>query len=180
METPYRLKIKVGLHEFDAEGDREAVQEQFNAWKELISIMPPPFVAQPQNEARTFEFQTPMPPPKPDLAFIDTSLDKIMKIDNRVVSMTVRPKSVEDAILLLLYGQKTLRANDSVTGSEILDGLTATGGLSFGRIDRLLEKAGTDGDVIVTGERRAKRYRLTNAGLSKARQLASDMVAIVA
>jgi hypothetical protein len=180
MENSYRLKIKVGLHEFEAEGDRDTVQEQFKLWKELISITPTPPPPQPQIEPRPYELQPLPPPPKLDLAFTDTALDKIMKVDNRIVSMTIRPKTIEDAILLLLYGQKILRANDSVTGSEILDGLTATGGLSFGRIDRLLEKAGETGDAIVTGERRSKRYRLTNAGMSKARQLASDLIAIVA
>ena len=58
--------------------------------------------------------------------------------------------------------------------------IKATGGLAVGRIDRLLEKAGTDGDVLVSGERRAKRYRLTNTGLAKARQIAIDLIAVVA
>ncbi len=82
--------------------------------------------------------------------------------------------------MLILYAQKTLRENDSITGGEIIEGLTATGGLAVMRVDRLLEKAGRDGDVIVIGERRAKRYRLTNTGLNKARGLAAEMIAIVA
>lgn len=180
MDNIYRLKIKVGPNEFEAEGDREAVQEQFNSWKELIAIMAHAAQAQPQNDAPSPDFQPPPPPPKTDLASTDYSLDKIMKTDDRIVSMTVRPKSLEDGILLMLYGQKILRIQESVTGYEILEGLKATGVLSVGRIDRMLERAASDGQVIVTGKNRAKRYRLTNAGLAKARQIASDLIAIVA
>jgi hypothetical protein len=82
--------------------------------------------------------------------------------------------------LLLLYGQKVLRDNDAVTGGEVIEGLTATGGMSIGRTDRVLEKMGRDRDVIVIGERRGKRYRLTNTGISRARQIASSLIAIVA
>lgn len=48
------------------------------------------------------------------------------------------------------------------------------------RVDRLLEKMGRDGDLIVTGERRSKRYRLTNSGLAKAQKIASELLATVA
>lgn len=110
---------------------------------------------------------------------IDSALDKIMRVENRVVSLTVRAKSIDDAVLLLVYGQKTLRQNDAVTGAEVMDGLTATG-QRIGRVDRVLTKAGELGDVIVIGMGRAKRYRLTNAGITKARQVAAELIAIVA
>jgi len=103
-----------------------------------------------------------------------------MKVDERIVSLTVRPKNPDDAALLLLYGQKMLRENDSVTGAEVMGGITATGGLSIGRVDRLLENLARGGDVIVVGEHRSKRYRLTNAGLNKVRQVAGELVATVA
>ena len=35
------------------------------------------------------------------------------------------------------------------------------------------------GDLIITGERRGKRYRLTNSGIAKARQIAQDLIALV-
>jgi DNA-binding transcriptional regulator PaaX len=61
-----------------------------------------------------------------------------------------------------------------------MEGLTATGGLSVLRVDRLLERIGNAGDVVVIGVHRSKRYRLTNAGLAKARQIAADLLATVA
>lgn len=103
-----------------------------------------------------------------------------MKVENRVVSLTVTPTSIEDAALLLLYGQRLMRNNESPTGSEVVDGLTATGGLDIGRSDRLFEKLARTGDVIMIGERRGKRYRLTNAGMNKARSVAAALIALVA
>ena len=180
METPYRLKIKVGPHEFEAEGSPEDVREQFQAFKEMIAVMPAVAAPLPQTAPAQDQSRTETPTDKPAVPPADLVLSKIMKVDGRIVSLTIRPKSLEDGILLILLGQSLLRENDSVTGSEIMEGLEITGGLAVGRIDRVMEQIGKDGDVIVTGQNRGKRYRMTNAGVAKARQLASDLLAIVA
>lgn len=177
---PYRLKIKVGPHEFEAEGDSQVVHEQFQAFKELIASMPSIEPPQTHNEPPSSPPAAQAPPPNRDMPPVDELIDHITRLDNRIVSMTVRPTSAENGVLLILYGQKLLRSNDSVTGGEVMDGLTATGGLSVQRADRLLEKLARDGDVIVFGERRSKRYRLTNSGLNKAREIAREMIATVA
>jgi hypothetical protein len=181
MDETLRLKIKVGIHEFEAEGPAAVVNEQFQTWKELVVYSPvgdPPYA--PLNPPAT-EIPATIQSPRPsDGASVDAQLPKIMNVDGRVISLTVRAKKVDDAVLLILYGQKVLRDNDAITGGEVMEGLTATGGTSVDRVDRLLEKLGRDGDAIVIGERRAKRYRLTNAGITKARQLASELIAIVA
>jgi hypothetical protein len=96
------------------------------------------------------------------------------------VSLTVKPNSAEDAVLLLLLGQRLLRNNESPTGSEIVDGAERTGGLDMGRSDRLFERIARNGDVIMIGERRGKRYRLTNTGISKARRIAATLIELVA
>lgn len=177
MDAPYRLKIKVGGHEFEAEGAPEDVREQFQAFKELVSAMP---VATPQAVPPSFQVREEYVPPRQDAPLSDPDISKIMKLVGRIVSLTVRPKTAEEAVLLVMYGQRLLRQAEYVTGSEIVDGLETTGGLTFGRSDRLMEKISKDGDVIVTGENRGKRYRLTNTGITKARQLANELLAIVA
>jgi hypothetical protein len=184
------MRLKIGAHEFEAEGPVAVVQEQVKRFMELIASLPVEYVKDPYayNEKQMREQSPPdilptsassllQPPPA---ASPDAHLDKIMRLDNRVVSLTVRPDSAETAVLLLLYGQKVMRQNDGVTGAEVMDGITATGGLSVARVDRLLEKLGRDGDVIVIGEHRGKRYRLTNSGLAKARGAANVLLAIVA
>lgn len=179
MDDTYRLKIKIGNFEFEAEGPPDAVREQFQSFKELVAMCPP--AAEPKAQETPVDSSLPplLPPAPTDMASIDSSLDKIMRLDNRIVSLTVRPTSPEEATLLLLYGQKVKRQNDSVTGYEILTGFETTG-LGSPRVDRLMDKLSQDGDAIVIGERRAKRYRLTNAGLIKARQIAAKFIASVA
>lgn len=187
MAEPYRLKLKIGPHEFEAEGDPQVVHEQFQAFKELIamapvmpaSVIPSPSPAATPLAATVAQFMgtanTDALPPASEL-----DLEKIARRDERIVSLTVRPDSPDDAALLILLGQKLMRNNDSVTGSEFISGLTATGGMSVQRPDRLLEKLARSGDVIVFGEGRAKRYRLTNTGLNKARHIAAETIATVA
>ena len=177
MDDIYRMKVKIGSHEFEAEGPTETVKEQFNVFKELIEssaakISSPISTVTPPS---TTQQKFPSPPNVFDF------LEKITKFDDErgVVSLTVRPKSVEDAVLIILLGQKEFQSNEAVTGAEIMDGLTATGGLAVSRVDRLLEKVGKAGDVIVIGERRSKRYRLTNAGINRAAKIAEELWILV-
>jgi hypothetical protein len=189
VDDTYRLKIKIGMHEFEAEGPVQVVQAQFAAFKELVSALPPavavPAASNPSqrqhgegNNGSGSDNSAQVT--KQDIPNVDGKLEKIMTLENRVVSLTVRADSADEAILLLLYGQKILRGNDAVTGAEVMDGIAATGGLAVVRADRFLDKLAKSGDVIVIGEHRSRRYRLTNAGLAKARQSASHKLAIVA
>ena len=165
-----RLKIKIGDHEFEAEGPAEAVQAQFDAFKELIAQAPE------RKGLESVERLQPVPVPK---YTSQLRLDSIMKTEGRVVSLTARANLLEDAILLIILGQKTFRSIDGVTGSEIVDGLKVSG-QPADRIDRVITKLSDDGHVIITGVRRAKRYRLTNQGSAKAQEIAKAMIALVA
>jgi hypothetical protein len=181
--TPYtRLKLKLGVHEFEAEGPPDLVMSQLQAFKELIAAMPPTpaAVISPPGASLALTGSTPavlIEQGSPDTP--PETLGRIMKVEDRVVSLTARARSTDDAVLLLLYGQKVIRANDSVTGAEVISGLTATG-IKIDRVDRLLEKAGEIGDVIVVGSGRGKRYRLTNSGFAKTRAIANELLATVA
>lgn len=187
MTEPYRLKLKIGQHEFEAEGDPQVVHEQFQIFKELIADkaatvqppMPPQLTLSAADPVAPPNAQ-PTQPARSESPATDLDLGKILRQDERVVSLTIRPTSIESAILLLMLGQKVLRTNDTVTGNEIISGLSATGGLSVQRPDRILEKLVRDGDVIAFGERRGKKYRLTNLGFMKARQIATEQISTVA
>jgi hypothetical protein len=179
MDETYRLKIKVGPHEFEAEGPPDAVREQFQSFKEMLASMPafpPPFTQPPAIEVQNI---TAPPPPAQDASFNEDTLDKIIRVDGRVVSLTVRPQTVSEAVLVILYVQKVRRQNDAVTGAEVMNGLTTTGGYSVTRVDRVMTDLSGTGDVIVIGVHRARRYRLTNSGFNRARQIAASLVAMV-
>jgi hypothetical protein len=167
-----RLKIKIGTHEFEAEGPIDVVQSQFAAFKELIVGIP--FEKQP-----TTQDQPPIQgglderPPQSHV-----QIERILKADGRVVSLTARCDSPDEAALLILLGQKELRSNQEATGSEIMDGLTQSG-YRLGRVDHLMNKLSSEGSVITMGIHRGRRYRLTNLGLLKALEIAKEVIATV-
>ncbi len=170
MGDTYRLKMKIGEHEFEAEGPSDLVNAQFAAFRELVTAVP--------TQAAKAEERDQTPPGRQGNND-QLALDRIMRNDGRLISLTVRDDSVDNEIMLLLLGQKTLRNNDSVTGAEILDGLRQTG-RPIPRADYQLDKLSASGDVITIGTRRARRYRLTYQGLAKAQALARDLIATVA
>jgi hypothetical protein len=125
-DTTTRLKMQIGPHVFDAEGPTDIVKEQLEAFKQMIASngAVPSKAKQPSSETDG----------SGDWVGQSESLAKIFKVEDRVVSLTVRAKSIEDAALLIVYGQKTLRTNDSVTGAEVIDGLEQSG-VRIARVD---------------------------------------------
>ncbi|MBZ5505676.1 MAG: hypothetical protein LAO78_09320 [Acidobacteriia bacterium] len=169
----YRLKIKVGDHEFEAEGPSDVVKEQFEAFKEMIANVPPSGIANKPLATAQAQMDNSVSADTNILA-----LDKITRTEGRYVSLTARPGSIEDALLLTLLGQRTYRGNDTVTGSELMDGLRQSG-MNVGRVDWRLEKMATEGLIIKIGSGRASRYRLTNQGMSRAQEIARNLIALV-
>jgi hypothetical protein len=170
METS-RIKIKIDGHEFDAEGPVETVQAQFEAFRELVSILAN------KKELSAPALQGQVIVPKDDkVEFPHIPIERIMHLSGRIVSLTAIPKSATDAALLIMLGQKDLRANVTVTGQEIGDGL-AQSGREVPRVDRIMDQALKDSQVLKTGVKRGTRYRLTNLGLSKALAIASELIA---
>jgi hypothetical protein len=168
MDTSLKLKMKVGEHEFEAEGPAEIVQAQLALFKEMIAAAPP----------RRFEGDSQERTKQELDALPHQPIEKIMKAEGRVVSLTAKSETVEEAVLLILLGQKDLRNNQEVTGSEIMDGLKQSG-YQIDRVDRITDKLSSDGNVITIGVHRGRRYRLTNKGLGKALAVAKELIAIV-
>lgn len=172
MDT-YRIKIKIGNNEFEAEGPSDIVREQFEAFKQLVSSIPiQQDTPEPASDQQTIPVQ--------QLA-AESGLpiyDKVFKVDGRVISLTALPGSLPDAILMLAFGQRHYRKNDSITGSELMDGLKQSG-YKADRIDRQMDKFVTEGLVIRIGAGRGTRYRLTNQGLLKSQMLTKDLLATV-
>jgi hypothetical protein len=165
-----KLKLKIGIHEFEAEGPVEIVQSQFAAFKELISIVPPSPAQQIESAPRSEEGKREVLP--------HLATEKILKADGRVVSLTARCDSVDEAILLVLLGQKEFRSNQEATGAEIMDGLMQSG-YRIPRVDRLMDKLTADGSIITMGIHRGRRYRLSNQGLTRALSIAREVIETV-
>ena len=181
MDSVTRLKTRIGDFEFEAEGSPDDVKQQFQAWQELVKMVASAApVATPQTAPQDGAAPQAEAKPTSTPSNVDAELTKIMRVDGRYISLTAKPAAIHDAVLVMLYGQKALRNNDSVTGAELLAGLATSGGFGTPRLDRILDKIAADGDVLSFGERRGKKYRLTNTGIAKARALAVSLLAQVA
>lgn len=169
METT-KIKTRIGDCEFEAEGPVEVVKAQFDAFRDLINSMSraisPKKSESPHDVTENKDNPTKFP---------HIPIDKIVHVAGRVVSLTALPASVEDAALLIMLGHKDLRNNLTVTGQEIGDGL-AQSGRPVQRVDRVMEKAMETAHVLKTGIKRGTRYRLTNQGLTKALNIAKDLI----
>ncbi len=163
-----RIKVKVGEHEFEAEGPAEMVQAQFEAFKEFIAnvnVAPRPATVPPKTGGQ----------PEHSTEETVTSLDKISRVDGRVVSLTVKPESEATAAMIIMLGHKIFRENETVTASEIADGLEQSG-YRFARLDRVMKPLADEGSVVQIGAKKGTRYRFTNQGLSKAQSAAKQEV----
>jgi hypothetical protein len=166
----YRLKIKIGEHEFDAEGPVETVQAQFEAFKELVSAAPLKTQPSPMNAPDNAD----QPNGDPN----ELNLEKITRVEGRIISLTIGVDRIPDAILLILLGQRRFRSNDAVTGAEILEGLRESG-RPIDRADRILLSLHAEGLLIAVGQHRSRTYRLTNAGVARAQEIARNMISLV-
>lgn len=160
MDT-YKLKIKVGEHEFEAEGPPESVERQFQTWKELIATAP----RQKYDSPAINPDQEKKNENGGDGAAL--ALDRIMRMEGRIISLTAPPELAPEAALLILLGQRQLRSNEGVTGNEMMEGMQLSG-FRLARTDRVLEGLASDGSVIRSGSHRGTRYRLSNTGLTRA------------
>jgi hypothetical protein len=166
-----KIRIKVGDHEFEAEGPPDSVQAQFEAFRELIrssAIKQAERVSAADKEPALNQQSNGSPSHVP--------LEKILRVSGRIVSLTAIPSTTEDAALLIMLGHKDLRNIDSVTGQELGDGL-AQSGRPVPRTDRIMEKPIAAALVLKSGFKRSTRYRLSNVGHQKALSIARELIA---
>ena len=79
----YKLKMRIGDHEFDAEGPGDIVQAQFAVFRELVE-------AAAKTPAPTPTVVTAAESTPPSAKNGELMLDKIMRMEGRVVSLTAR------------------------------------------------------------------------------------------
>ena len=164
-----RVRLKLGEHQFEAEGPPADVDAQFAAFRALVwpPPLPPPAAEAPAQ---------PLPVASAPADLTRADLTRLLRLEGRIVSLITAPASVEGGVLLALLGQKLLRNNERVMGGEIIEGIRRSGRL-VERVDYHNHKLVRTGDVVAMGSGRAARYRLTKQGEDKAQALARRTLA---
>ncbi len=159
-----RIKIEIGDRRFEAEGPVEIVERQANAFMTLtVGGNAETLAAGAAARAREGKEETP-------------PLDKIMRVSGKVVWLNVQSRSASEAVLVLLLGQKQIRNNTLVSGTELIQGLRASGH-RVSRADYLLNNHARRKSILVVGKYRGRRYQLTESGAVRARQIGEQLLA---
>lgn len=167
----YKIRVKVGVNEFDAEGPKEFVEELFRRFEALVNSKPSVGpVLQIQRETEVSH--------SGDMVVSVSPHAKAFHQEGNRISLIGRFEGEDrevDAALLLLLGHRELRGVDSVLADEVLYGLKQTG-YPVDRADRLMRRGKERGLLSFSGVRRGTKYRLTVPGMAKAKELAKELL----
>jgi hypothetical protein len=166
MVDAMKIRIKMGENEFDAEGSSDSIQAQMVNFMRLMGHEVPA-------AAKMEEIPEESPPPPAVTAPPPPDIRELLHVDGTVVSLNALSGTIEKDVLVLLLGQQQLRNNNAIGGTEIMAGLRASGH-HIGRSDYILNRYIRIGDIVVTGKRRRRRYRLTTDGIAKALKIAAE------
>jgi len=172
-----KIRLKIGEHEFEAEGPRESVELQLQMFKELVGSARStpsrsPAGSKPSQTHDPSPDEIPPDPPK--------DYDKLFSPDGDRLSLHYLPEGDNreaNAIILLLFGYRTLQSQETVLGGRLMQGLQQSG-LTLDRIDRVLSPY-MPSLVITSGIKKGTKYRLTNLGMQKAKTLAEEQLRII-
>lgn len=174
-----RLKVKVGVHEFEAEGPSDQVSAQFQAWKELIAATT---ATAPQGGRRMITL------PADSVEEVKTpdgraaTWDIFGVEDEDLMTLKVHPPDGDtrdsDAILLVMYGFR--KAGNEGAGmpevpvTKLKESLDRSG-IRIARIDRAAAPYLKAGYLLKAGRGKGGIYRLTNTGYAKSEDMARKL-----
>jgi len=169
-ERPHRVRLKLpGGAEFEAEGTPEFVHRERKEF--LNSFNTGGFEAAAQGSAASGS-----PPGAPHIAW-----DAIIELRGRNIQLRAKlsgGKSEKDACLVLLAASHKLLSLPKPTATQLAKWLRGSG-YPVLRMDRALQDAVAQGEILSSGSRRARRYELTAPGRLKAYILANQLSAVI-
>ena len=163
MDT-YRLQIKIGSAEFNAEGPEKQVKEDYDKFLAAVSASQNRVLA-PKNS----------PSGNQHNSIVDSALvERAFKVDGDALSLRLLPPDgpnrIAEAVVLLLYGFRTVQGVQDVPVTKLNAGLRVSG-LKVLRLDRFMGAFGQY--VMKGGSRSGGRYNLNNQGVAQAENLLS-------
>ena len=163
MDDRQKLHVKIGDHEFNAEGPESTLKEWYEKFLENIKGQPKPLVSEAASHDDT---ETPDVPYGVD----GNTLNRVFLPDGEIVSLRLLPSAenpnrTADAAILLLYGFKRLLKVENVLVTRLNEALRRSG-LPIDRVDRIISVHGQY--YMKGGTRSGGRYSLNNQGEAQA------------
>lgn len=188
--------------EFEAEGNRDFIEQQRNYFLALIGKRSPASVISLEPAAQRSRTLAPAAPKPADLGAAasapraDLSLppaeragaspaanafpalrlwERILKEDGDIVVLRKRMRlSAQEGALLLLAGARVLLKQPACSALNLSRALKKSG-FDEGRLDRLLAPDIKNGHITSDGSKRSRMYRLTNEGFARSFVLAEKL-----
>jgi predicted transcriptional regulator len=163
--APAKLRVRVGKHQFTAEGPAQAVTAQFTAFQQLVADDNIVLKGAASLSSHTENPST-------------VYLRKILRYDkrNKSISLIAHPtgeRKQAEMILLLLLAYRHLLDEETVPVTAITRALRESG-CKVSRVDRVLADSLQEGLVVKLGTAKGTKYRLTPKGLYRADEVAKQ------
>jgi len=190
MTVRSKLRVKASDYELEAEGSRDFVHEQYEAFKQLLDDVTKNPVLSGSREKVDFSSSResripPLPggkkavPGKPQAK----SFQKLLVWDDRTQQVKIMvlpegPTKVADTVLLLLLGYRELRGLSQVSALDLNQGLESAGFDDY-RLDREMAPYLKARQVLRSGVGKGSRYRLSTRGVKQANELVQTLAALL-
>lgn len=187
----YKLHVKLGADEFEAEGSQDYVEKQRDFFVSRIDKAgahtehkekPPADAKKGTGSEHSSTGKVDPKPPVNNLPVSVEAMSKIVNHNENLITLTAMPggdNAEGDSLLLLLLGHKVLRSEDLILAGDLVAGMKQSGFSSVDRMDRVVQKVDPS-FVSSVGNRKGKKYRLLNPGITKAKELAEKLISTVA
>jgi hypothetical protein len=162
MENRHRIKVKIGQHEFEAEGKEGVVTKQYDDFIAAVSRLPSQAQQQPTPEKKAAIH--------PNAAIPKEVLDRVFR-EGDPLSLMHPPKTDKadaDGLLMLIYGYTEMMGKPDVTAATLAIAARKTG-LDVDRLSRSI--AAHEALIGVSGTKKGTRYTLNNRGIAEAKRL---------
>lgn len=164
----YRLKLKLGQAEFEAEGPVDQVKEHYQEFLTLVSKVGSNLKLNESSSVPNGGSNESDP--------IETSWDRVYMRTEDKLSLNIIPDtkfSNGDSILLIIYGYQKLFEKDGVGSQAIMEAAKQSGL----RIDRVARSLTSDQSklVLMGGSGKGARYSLNNRGFQYVESLIEEM-----
>ncbi len=168
-EQPHRIRLKLpGGAEFEAEGSPEFVHRERQDFLKSVQ--------------GTIETAAAYPEAGPQgLGAPHIAWEAIMELKGPNIQLRAKlsgEKGDKDACLVLLAASHKLLSQPKPTATQLAKWLRRSG-YPVLRMDRALQDAVAQGEILSSGSRRARRYELTSSGRLKAYILANQLTGAI-
>ena len=185
-----KLRVKASDYELEAEGSRDFLNEQYEAFKQLLEdVAQKPVVSESREKIDIPSSHESETPPLPgDKTAIPgrspvKSFQKLLVWNDRTQRVTSTllpdgPTRIADTVLLLLLGYRELRGLNQVPALALNHALKAAGFDDY-RLDREMSPYLKARLVLRSGVGKGTRYRLTTRGVKRAQELVQSLAALI-